>query len=49
MIQDSQVRQLKKLLSQGESLKLATLKTGMDEKTVRKYRGETRMPSERRE
>ena len=49
MIQDSQVRQLKKLLSQGKSLKLAALKTGMDEKTARKYRGETRMPSEMRE
>ena len=47
MTQDGQVRKLFCLLSQGVSLRLASLKTGMDEKTARKYRKAERMPSER--
>ena len=46
MTQDAQVRRLFCLLSQGVSLRLASLKTGMDEKTARKYRKAERMPSE---
>ena len=46
MLQDEQVRKLFRLLSEGVSLRLASLKTGMDEKTARRYRREARMPSE---
>lgn len=46
MLQDSQVRKLLSLLSQGISIRLASVKTGMDEKTARKYRKAARMPSE---
>jgi Mu transposase-like protein len=46
MLQDAQVRKLFCLLSKGDSLQLASLKTGMDEKTARKYRKAERMPSE---
>lgn len=46
MIQDRQVRRLLSLLSRGLSLRAAALKSGMDEKTARKYRREARMPSE---
>ena len=46
MTQDAQVRKLFCLLSKGDSLRLASLKTGMDEKTARKYRKVGRMPSE---
>ena len=46
MTRDEQVRELFSLLSSGVSLCLASLKTGMDEKTARKYRKESRMPSE---
>ena len=46
MTQDGQVRRLLGLLSRGVSLRVAALKTGMDEKTARKYRREARMPSE---
>jgi hypothetical protein len=46
MPQDSQVRKLISLLSAGHSLRLASLKTGMSEKTARKYRKAERMPSE---
>ena len=46
MTQDAQVRKLFSLLSAGHSLRLASLKTGMDEKTARKYRKANRMPSE---
>lgn len=49
MIQDGQVRKLRGLLSQGVSLRMAALKSGMDEKTARKYRRESKMPSEVRE
>jgi hypothetical protein len=46
MTQDEQVRELFSQLSSGVSLCLASLKTGMDEKTARKYRKAGRMPSE---
>lgn len=46
MTRDGQVRELFSLLSSGVSLGLASLKTGMDEKTARKYRRTGRMPSE---
>ena len=46
MIQDGQVRRLEKLLSRGMSLGVAALKAGMNEKTARKYRRESQMPSE---
>lgn len=46
MTQDVQVRKLFSLLSTGHSLRLASLKTGMDEKTARKYRRAERMPSD---
>lgn len=46
MTRDEQVRELFSLLSSGISLSLASLKTGMDEKTARKYRRSGRMPSE---
>ena len=45
MIQDGQVRRLKKLLSRGMSLGVAALKSGMSEKTARKYRRGSKMPS----
>jgi hypothetical protein len=44
--QDEQVRRLFSQLSSGISLRLASLKTGMDEKTARKYWKAGRMPSE---
>ena len=46
MIREEQVRELFSLLSSGISLCLASIKTGMDEKTARKYRKEGRMPSD---
>ena len=46
MTRDEQVRELFSLLSSGVSLSLASLKTGMDEKTARRYRRAGRMPSE---
>lgn len=46
MTHDDQVRELFSLLSSGISLPVSSLKTGMDEKTARKYRRAGRMPSE---
>ena len=46
MTQDGQVRKLWGLLAEGMSLRVAALKAGMDEKTARKYRRESRMPGE---
>ena len=46
MTQDGQVRKLWALMARGVSLGVAALKTGMDEKTARKYRRNERMPSE---
>ena len=45
MIKDRQVRQLRKLLAEGETLERAAWKTGMDRKTGRKYR-DGKLPSE---
>ena len=46
MIQDRQVRKLRTLLAGGMPLYRAALKTGMDEKTARKYRRLGKLPSE---
>lgn len=46
MITDVQVKKLKKYLSQGKSLEIASRKAGMDEKTGRKYRDLGKLPSE---
>ena len=45
MIQDGQVRKLWRLLSRSDSLAPAARKTGMDEKTARKYRDLQKLPS----
>jgi hypothetical protein len=46
MVTDRQVRKLMKLLNQEQSLSLAAAKSGMDEKTARKYRRLGKVPSE---
>ena len=46
MITDRQVRRLRKLLVEGETLSRAAWKTGMDRKTASKYRT-GKLPSER--
>jgi hypothetical protein len=46
MITDNQVRKLKKYLSQGKNLEVASAKSGMDEKSGRKYRDIGKLPSE---
>ena len=46
MTQDAHVRKLLSLLSAGHSLRLASLKTGMNVKTARRYQNAERMPSE---
>ena len=46
MIKDGQVRKLRRLLDAGESLTVAAGRTGMDEKTARKYRDGEKLPSE---
>ena len=46
MITDGQVRKLRRLLSCGNSLALSARKTGMDEKTARKYRDSQDLPSQ---
>jgi len=46
MIKDKQVRRLKKMLSKGKKLYESALKSGMDEKTARKYRDTGKLPSE---
>lgn len=43
------MRKLWGLLSQGVSLRMAALQSGMDEKTARRYRRESKMPSEVKE
>ena len=45
MIQDGQVRKLWRVLSRGDSLASAARKTGMDEKTARKYQDSQKLPS----
>lgn len=46
MIEDRQVKKLKSLLAGGMPLYRAAMKTGMDEKTARKYRDSGKLPSE---
>ena len=46
MITDIQVRKLKKYLAQGKTLEVSAARSGMDEKTARKYRDKKRLPSE---
>jgi len=46
MIKDGQVRTLRKLLADGRSLAVAARRTGMDEKTARKYREADKLPSQ---
>ena len=46
MIKDGQVRKLFRLLVMGTTLALAARKTGMDEKTARKYQQVGQLPSE---
>ncbi len=46
MIRDGQVRRLRRLLDAGEFLVVAAGRTGMDEKTARKYRDSEGFPSE---
>ncbi len=46
MITDNQVKKLRAYLQQGKPLDLAAAKSGMDEKTGRKYRDLGRLPSE---
>lgn len=48
MVKDGQVRELFRLLSTGKWLAFAARKTGMDEKTARKYRAAKQLPSQRR-
>src|SRR5271170_6987246 len=43
---DAQVKELRRQLNQGGSLRRAAMKAGMDRKTARKYRGQGRLPSE---
>jgi len=47
MIKDGQVRKLRSLLDAGSTLTAAARRTGMDEKTARKYRDSQALPSER--
>ncbi len=46
MVTDAQVRKLWKWLTAGETLALTARKTGMDEKTARKYREAESLPSQ---
>jgi len=46
MIKDVQVRKLRQLLDAGSALTTAARRTGMDEKTARKYRDSADLPSE---
>jgi len=45
-ITDGHVRRLRRLLDAGEFLAVAARRTGMDEKTARKYRDSERLPSQ---
>ena len=46
MVTDQQVRKLMKLIQSEETLTIAAAKSGMDEKTARKYRRLGRLPSQ---
>ena len=48
MVTDGQVRKLRRLLADDVSLAQAARKTGMDEKTARRYRDTEGLPSEGR-
>jgi len=48
MVTDGQVRKLRRLLAGDASLAASARKTGMDEKTARKYRDSKGLPSEGR-
>ena len=48
MVNDTQVRRLKKLSKTEKTHEVAAAKAGMDEKTARKYLRDGRLPSERR-
>ncbi len=48
MVTDEQVRRLMKRIQTEESLGVAAAKAGMDEKTARKYRRSSKLPSESR-
>lgn len=48
MITDGQVRKLRRLLAGGACLAAAARRTGMDEKTAKKYRDAKGLPSERK-
>jgi hypothetical protein len=47
MVTDGQVRKLRRLLASGDRLNSAARKTGMDDKTARKYRDGEGLPSQR--
>ncbi|MGA3193332.1 MAG: IS21 family transposase, partial [Candidatus Bathyarchaeia archaeon] len=47
MIKDGQVRELFRLMDIGRGLAFAARKTGMDDKTARKYRQANQLPSQR--
>ena len=46
MVTDQQVRKLMKLIQSEETLTIAAAKSGMDEKTARKYRRMGQLPSQ---
>ena len=46
MVTDQQVRKLMKLIQSEETLTIAAAKSGMDEKTARKYRRLGQLPSQ---
>ena len=48
MTTDGQARKLRRLLSRGDRLASAARKTGMNEKTARKYRDSEGLPSQGR-
>ena len=48
MIQDRQIKKLHRLLSSGKTLFESALRTGMSERTARKYRSMEQLPSETR-
>ena len=46
MVTDKQVRRLMQMVETGRTVKIASLKTDMDEKTARKYLKRWKLPSE---
>ena len=45
MVTDTQVRRLMRLIREGNSMAIAAAKSGMDEKTARKYAKQGTLPS----